>query len=66
MVWMALGVDDSVASAKMMEMLLQGPIEDLKARGFVTECGILAKELKEGEEPSAKPPEGLLPKMGKA
>ena len=66
MVWMAIEADDSVASATMMELLLQGPVDDLKGRGFVTLAAIRARELKDGDQPSAVPPEGMLPKMGKA
>lgn len=65
MIWLAVEADDSVASAAMMEMLLCGPLNDVRDRGFVMDYYIRAKEFKGGEAAPREPP-GRLAHLGRA
>ncbi len=65
--WVTVEASDAVVNGTTLENLLRGAgLDDLRKRNWIVDYGVKARQLKDGETPSALPPEGMLPKMGKA
>ena len=65
MVMIGLEAPD-IANPPLMEVMIKGLIEDLKAREWVGDYGIHVRELKDGEVPTMELLELGLPKMGES